>query len=128
MTEAELQRTIQAALCRDAEIRLFRNNVGVAWTGAYEMRPNGDVVIHHPRRIQYGLAVGSADLIGLRSMLVQPADVGRRIARFASVEVKSPGKHLQSNQRAWRNMVRDLGGLAGDVHDVKEALDVLWEL
>lgn len=93
--------------------RLFRNNVGV-------LRDEGG------RPVRYGLAndspalnkvVKSADLIGWQSHRIEPADVGRLVAVFLSVETKAPGWSYSATprevaQRAWADMVVAAGGRA----------------
>ena len=59
-------------------LRMFRNTVGACATAAGGW-------------IQYGLSIGSSDLIGWRSVEVTPEMVGKRVAIFAAVEVKRPG-------------------------------------
>jgi hypothetical protein len=80
---------------------LFRNNVGAFrdLTG---------------RWIRTGLAVGSADLIGIR-----------RDGRFLSVEVKTGKARLTADQRAWAEMILRFGGIAGVAHSVEEALALI---
>ena len=85
-------------------------------------RTPGYIVLSNWRRIQYGLDVGSSDLIGIKSIVVNPAMIDRRVAVFLSPEVKAPGKDLEDNQRDWKNMVVNMGGIAGAVHSPEEAL------
>lgn len=128
MSEADLQRRVQAQVCKDPNIRLWRNQVGAAWAGRrYDMLLNGDVTVHQPYRVTFGLAVGSADLIGLRQITVTQDMVGQQLAVFASLEIKQPGKQEQAPQRAWRQMVLSLGGIAGVAHSVDEGLSVFYD-
>lgn len=109
--------------------RLFRNNVGQAWQGrvgtAYKSTtPKGieEVVeLVGARRVQYGLAKGSSDLIGWQTVRVTPDMVGMRLAVFAAVEVKSKSyKTLSKEQRTWLAAVKKAGGIA---HLVRELDD-----
>lgn len=64
-------------------------------------------------RVTFGLVPGSGDLIGFRSYTIRPEDVGKTVAVFTSVEVKRPSRaHTQANQIAWRECVRQRGGIA----------------
>jgi hypothetical protein len=60
--------------------------------------------------------IKSADLIGIRPLLITEADVGRIVGQFLSREVKAPGWRPRANdphetaQRAWARLVADLGG------------------
>ena len=104
MTESQVQAAILLALGGDPQVRMFRNLVGSGFVG---VPPDG------LRRVTFGLAVGSGDLIGLRSYTVTPEDVGKTVAVFSSVEVKRPrNSRTAANQKLWRDMVRGRGGIA----------------
>ena len=92
--------------------RVFRNNVGA---GRLE---NGSW-------IRWGLCnetpalnakIKSADLIGIRPVLITPDMVGRVIGQFVSRECKRPGWKFNPNdkrdvaQAAWARIINDLGG------------------
>lgn len=65
-----------------------------------------------------GLAVGSADLIGL----VPPS------GRFIAIECKRPkGGRVTERQRAWLDVVRRCGGVAGIARSVDEAMTLVDE-
>ena len=91
--------------------RLWRNNVGATYT------PNGQF-------IRYGLAndsaatnktIKSADLIGIRPILITPQHVGLTIGQFVSREVKAPNWRYSGNERElaqlrWAELILSLGG------------------
>ena len=112
--EAQIQAEILNALGSRRDIRLFRNTVGHAFSGNLVESHHGKngltVTLQHARRTAFGLAVGSGDLIGLQSVIIGPEDVGTRIARFLSIEVKSKRGRLTAQQKAWLEMVRRFGG------------------
>jgi hypothetical protein len=98
--------------------RLFRNSVGQAWAGKPmngTKAGGGDavVVIERARRITYGLAVGSSDLVGWRSVTITPDMVGQTIAQFVSVECKTKayGK-TTPEQDNWLDQIAQAGGAA----------------
>jgi hypothetical protein len=110
MSEAAIQQDIRLALGQCPGIRAFRQNVG-----AYKDPRSGRV-------IRYGLATGSADLIGWQSVVITEAMVGQRFARFLSVEVKTPTGRLSPEQETWRAAVLKAGGIAvvaRSVDDIK---------
>ena len=109
MSEAAIQQDIRLALGQTPGLRVFRNNVG-----AIKDRNN--------RLVRYGLCTGSADLIGWQSVVITPAMVGQRFARFLSVEVKTPAGRVSPEQETWRQAVHKAGGIAvvaRSVDDVK---------
>jgi hypothetical protein len=110
MSEAAIQQNIRLALGQTPGLRVFRQNVG-----AYKDPRSGRV-------IRYGLATGSADLIGWQSVVITPAMVGQRFARFVSIEVKTPTGRLSPEQETWQAAVQKAGGIAvvaRSVDDVK---------
>lgn len=115
--------------------RMFRNSVGVGWIGKIE-RPTrpmqvlvlpGDIVIRKARPIHAGLIAGSGDLIGWRSFVIQPEDVGRRVAVFVSMEAKEGTGRMRKEQDSWREQVQAAGGIAGEVRSVEDAERLLRE-
>jgi hypothetical protein len=60
----------------------------------------------------FGLAKGSADLIGWQSIEITADMVGQRIAQFLSVEVKTPTGRVNPEQEAWARTVNAHGGRA----------------
>lgn len=102
MTEAQIQDAVRLALGQREDVLVFRNNVGVAehWNGR-----SVDVV-------RYGLAPGSADLVGLAGPQ----------GRFFALEVKTPTGRATADQEKWLALVRRFGGFACVVRSVDEAL------
>ena len=88
---------------------MFRNNTGVL------QDRNG-------RPVQFGLAKGSADLIGWRTRLITEDMVGQQVAVFTSIEVKSATGRLRPEQQQWLDAVQKAGGIAGVVRSVDDAL------
>lgn len=106
MNEAERQSAIRVALGRVPDLRMFRNNVGVAKVrGSY---------------VRYGLLTGSADLIGW--LALKPPLVPYPIARFMSMEIKTDTGKPSAEQVMWMEMVQRFGGFACIVRTPEEAL------
>ena len=99
MSEAGVQQQIRLALGSHPGIKAFRNNVG-----AYK-DPTGRV-------IRYGLVTGSGDLIGWKTVTITQDMVGRQIAQFMSIEVKTPKGVVRPEQQIWVENVRRGGGIA----------------
>jgi hypothetical protein len=135
--EMPVVRNVREQLSR-GNVRLFRNNVGMAWQGQTRrvsandlaecralLRP-GDLIIRAPRPLHAGLDVGSGDLIGWRQQVITPDLVGSTIARFVSLEGKrSHGGRIATAQRTWRDLVAGAGGIAGVFRSVEEARGIL---
>jgi hypothetical protein len=109
-SEADVQSQVRLEASR-AGCRLWRNNVGACYDD-------------HGNFIRYGLAnenaalnraIKSADLIGIRPVLITQALVGRTIGQFVSREIKAPGWRYSGDAReqaqlAWAKLVTALGG------------------
>jgi len=109
-SESDVQNLVRLAASR-AGVRLWRNNCGAS------LLANGSFV-------RWGLAndsaemnrvIKSADLIGIRPVLITPAHVGATIGQFVSREIKAPNwiakdTERERAQRAWATLVNSLGG------------------
>lgn len=135
MSEKQIQRSIFKRLGGLHAVRLFRNNVAMAWTGKVqkiaskrfvEVNP-GDVVIRDARPLHAGLVKGSGDLIGWRRVMITAEMVGRPIAQFLSLEVKTKTGRATKEQKNWQATVNAHGGLAGIVRSDDEALELVTD-
>jgi hypothetical protein len=111
--ETTLQQQIRLAVGSRSDLRLFRNQVG----SLPDPRTG--------RLVTFGLARGSADLIGWRTITIGPEHIGQRIAVFTSIEVKTSTGRLRPEQQAWLGVVRGAGGVAGVVRSVEDALNLM---
>lgn len=107
--ETTLQQQIRLAIGTRPEARIFRNQVG----SLPDPRTG--------RLVTFGLAKGSADLIGWRTITVTPAMVGTRLAIFTSIEVKTPTGRVRPEQQAWLETVQQAGGIAIIARSVPDA-------
>lgn len=99
MSEGALQDAIRLALACEPGLVLWRNNCGVA-------EHYGRRGITHTR---YGLAPGSADLVGILD------------GRFFALEVKTAKGRLSPDQKLWLALVQRTGGFAAVARSVDEA-------
>ena len=112
--ETILQNKIRLAVsaeCPDAV--MFRNH-----TGALRDPRTGQMV-------RFGLAPGSPDLVGWRSVVVTEDMVGQRLAVFCGIEVKIPGGRVREDQVNFLDRPAAAGGVAGVVRSVVEAVEYL---
>ena len=111
--ETVLQQNIRLALGQHSDLRLFRNETGK---------------LPDPRTgkwVRFGLAKGSSDLIGFKTIKVTPEMIGKDLAVFCSVEVKTNTGQLSENQHNWLQAVKKAGGITGVARNVGDALKIL---
>ena len=118
MTEAEVQQELRK-LAAGLGWAVWRNNKGA---GKLE---NGNFV-------RWGLCndsaalgahIRSADLVGIRPVLIEPHHVGQVIGQFVSIECKAGGYRPGNTehevaQRRWRDLILKWGGYAVITGDV----------
>lgn len=123
MTEANILKSILLKIGRAC--KLFRNNTGMGWTGeAGPVRTSGGVkyiTIKNPRPLRAGLCTGSSDLIGWTPVLITPEMVGRELAVFTAIEVKTATGRASKDQINFIRNVREAGGIAGIARDPEGA-------
>lgn len=112
-SETQLQQEIRLALGTRPDLRLYRNNCG----SLPDPRTG--------RPVQFGLARGSADLIGWRTITVTPEMVGQQLAVFTSIEIKVPNGRVRPEQHAWQRTVSAAGGIAGIARSIQDANEIL---
>lgn len=100
--ESSIQAAIRLALGQEHDVTLFRNNCGQGefWLSSGKTQ-----------RVQYGLCVGSSDLIGL----LAPS------GRFIALEIKSESGRETPEQKKFQAHIRAMGGFAATVRSVEEA-------
>lgn len=123
MSEHHTQQEIRLALS-NGDSRVFRNNVGVGWTGTVKRLPGGRVLIEDARPLDAGLCKGSSDLIGWKSITITPEMVGGHIAVFTAIEVKGPKTRITPEQTNFLARVTEAGGLAGIARSVSDAINI----
>lgn len=113
MTEAAIQQQVRLALSRAGAVS-FRNNIG-----AYTDPKTGRV-------IKYGVCnPGGSDLIGWTPLVVTPDMVGKQVAVFTAVEVKTPTGRPTEHQLNFIAQVVRAGGIAGIARSSTDAVEIL---
>lgn len=123
-TEAYVQSAIRGVEAPAKGVFLWRNNVGAGTI--YQERDLCDTCRQQQRKrpVRWGLAndstrvnkvIKSADLIGLRPIIISAEMVGQRIAQFVSRECKREdwsytGTEEEQAQLAWATIINDNGG------------------
>ena len=113
MSESDIQQ--QVRLLSRGNVRLFRFQCG-----HFELKDG--------RRITVGVP-GMSDLIGWRSVTVTQDMVGKRVAIYCALEIKSPGhstkKDRLEKQLAFIATVKEHGGIAALVTSQEQAMELL---
>ena len=93
------------------DVRLFRNNVGMAYTltGA---------------PVRFGLHKGSPDLIGWKRTVITPDMVGKTVAVAIGIEVKTERGRPTPEQTHFLDHMKNFGALAGIARNVEEAKQI----
>jgi hypothetical protein len=108
--ESDAQDAVRLAAANNGAI-LWRNNVGAGTMASGSF-------------LRYGLAndstamnkkIKSADLIGIRPVLILPSHIGMTLGQFCSREIKHPGWVYKGTDREeaqlqWLKIVSNLGG------------------
>ena len=112
-SETKLQQEIRLALGTIPSLRLFRNQVGQL----PDPRPG--------RYVQFGLAKGSSDLVGFKTIKITPEMIGQEVAQFVSIEIKTERGKLTEVQQNWLQKVHDSGGIVGVARSIQDALKIV---
>lgn len=105
--------------------RLWRNNVGQGWVGKTIRRGNS-VIINNPRPLHAGLVKGSSDIIGLTKIKITPDMVGKEIAVFTALELKTSSTRTTKEQKSFINIVNMSGGIGAIVRKFSGIIKGRW--
>jgi hypothetical protein len=108
--EQAIQNDIRLEL-GNGDCRLFRNNTGCL------RNDRGRIVC-------FGLAKGSSDLIGWKTITITKKMVGQKVAIFTAVEVKDKGRPTKE-QKGFISCVQAAGGFAGIARSVEDARKIM---
>lgn len=72
-------------------------------------------------------APGSSDLIGWTTIIVTPDMVGRKLAIFTAVEVKTEDGVVDPDQYKFIDVVTEAGGFAGVARSPQDALKIMQQ-
>ncbi len=109
MKETDILKLIQIEASKRG-YRLFRNNCG-------------NLQDKNGMWVKYGVAnPGGSDLIGWKPVFITPDMVGKVVAVFTAIEVKSPKGRMdkEGNQQHFLDAVNAAGGIGKCVRDVRE--------
>ncbi len=112
---------------KNPKLRLWTNDNGTCFRGKLTRSPENPscAVVRDLRWLKYGLGEGISDIIGFKSKEVTTEMVGKPVAIFCAVEVKTPDDRTTDEQANFIKLVNDMGGIAGVAYSVEEADKIL---
>lgn len=126
MTESNITKKILISSFVNIKSRLFRNNTGTGWIGKIKSSSNPTYkVIENARPLKAGLCLGSSDLIGWTKITIDESMVGKEVAVFTAIEVKTPKGKASKEQINFINQVLKSGGLAGVAKNEEDAINII---
>jgi len=125
MSEKNTMGLIQLALGKLPHVKTFRNNTGTGWVGTKCQSKPGTVVLKDARPLHAGLCEGSSDLIGWTEVTITPDMVGRKLAVFTALEVKTETGRVSEKQLNFIEVVAQAGGIAGIVRTPEGARTII---
>ena len=123
MKELNIQKNIMLAVSKYS--RMFRNNVGTGWVGEVSATKDGGKYIKDARPLKAGLCTGSSDLIGWTTKIITPEMVGKKVAIFTALEIKTPTGKATKEQINFIIQVLDNGGIAGIARSGEDAVNIV---
>lgn len=84
------------------------------------------VFLKNARPIQYGLGAGTSDLIGFTEMEITHDMVGKKVAVFTAIEVKSDRGRVSPKQQRFIDFVNERGGIASIARAVENAARIIF--
>lgn len=113
--ETIIQRRIMLALS-EAGCIVWRNETAGAWVGKTLHRAGKQVTLGDAHMMNFGLCVGSSDLIGIT-----------KDGLFLAIEVKTKTGKATKEQLNFIKQVQQKGGIAGIARSPEDALRILNE-
>lgn len=127
MNESNITKLIMLAVSK-LSTTVFRNNTGMGWQGKVIRTTTNDILIKEPRPLHAGLCTGSSDLIGWTTREITPDMVGKKVAIFTAIEVKTGIGRTSKEQLAFMQAVRTCGGISGIARTPEEAQNLIENL
>lgn len=125
MKESNILQLILLQCSKLTGATLFRNNTGTGWIGKTSRTSDKGIYIKEPRPLRAGLCNGSSDLIGWTRKTITPDMIGKDIAVFTAIEVKTKIGRTTKDQVNFINAVNKAGGIAGVAKNAEDAVGLL---
>jgi len=107
---------------------MFRNPQGYCIAcspKALHKLKTGGFLVDRGQPMKFGLQPGSSDMIGWEPVVVTQEMVGKTVAIFQSIEIKTEHDRLSKEQRAWNRAVSRDGGIVAVWHDRCGVVEIL---
>ncbi len=101
---------------------VWHNPTSKAWVGKYVSLKNGRLILDFAQPIDAGLCIGSADIIGITSIVITPDMVGKTVGVFTAEEVKTSTGTETKEQKHFGAAVVASGGIYGVVLGPQDAI------
>lgn len=79
-------------------------------------------------RVAFGLHTGSPDLVGWKAVRISQSHVGKTLAVFVGIEVKSESGRLRPEQEHFLARLKKDGALSGVARSVEDAVRIITQL
>ena len=122
MTEKDLINKIRMSLSEKG-CRLFRNHVGLFYSGNAKRLPDGSILIKNPRVTKIGTP-GMSDLIGWTPLIIKE----KKYSIFTSLEVKTNNTKTTSEQINFIQNVCNSGGIGKVIYNLEQAEELIDEV
>lgn len=99
----------EALLNQPENVRLFQSRAGFAWQGKSVVK--GRYRIIENASPFWGMPDGFPDICGWTEIEITPDMMGKRVAVFTAIEVKTGKQTLKKEQRAFRELIERMGGI-----------------
>ena len=104
----------------------LKNRILLACSEKYQtVMFNNPVGFDKLRKIHYGLMRGSSDIIGWKSVKITPDMVGKSVAIFTAIEIKTKKGIVSDVQKNFIQRVLMAGGIAGVVRSEEGLRELL---
>ncbi len=120
--ESDIKNKIMLGLQeQDEELTLFNCPTGAGYL-SYKPVPGANYM-------RFGLTKGGADVIGWKTVEITPEMVGKKIAVFTALEIKTATGKASSKQENFIERVQASGGIAGVAKTIIEASGIIssWQ-
>jgi hypothetical protein len=107
---------------------MFRNAVGYGIAGSPKhviSKGDGIYLVKKGTPVRFGLMTGSGDYIGWEPVIITADMVGKTVAVFQSIEVKTLRDRLSEDQRRWNRAVARDGGIVQVWHETIHGIEIL---